>query len=200
MKIIDQKRAREIMGKNFFGVEEAIKYFDVNPSDEQFTTFLEIPFSETVLQELKDSHVLVAIFPISILEIRAKVERKLFYRHEDSWYNNQKFAKESDKAEWKLIQKTPVPDSTSKTWQEQQELLNKEEETPTAQSMVYTIIGHYLNTGERLFEKIYVRTSSLASGGSRVNLGYFDSSGLGVNDYWDSNRYSNLAGSSFRKS
>ncbi|KPJ54563.1 hypothetical protein AMJ47_04100, partial [Parcubacteria bacterium DG_72] len=27
----NQKSAREIMGKNFFGVEEAIKYFGVNP-------------------------------------------------------------------------------------------------------------------------------------------------------------------------
>jgi hypothetical protein len=27
-----QKRAREIMGRNFFGVEEAIKHFGVNPS------------------------------------------------------------------------------------------------------------------------------------------------------------------------
>lgn len=195
-----QKRAREIMSKNFFGVEEVVKHFDVNPSNKQLAVFSEIPFSEAVLQELKDSHILVAVFPISILEIRAKVERKLFYNHEDSWYNNQKFAKESGKTGWKLIRKTPVTDSTSKTWQEQQNLLNKEEETPTAQQMVYTIISHCQNTGERLFEKIYVRTSSLDSGGNRVDVGSFDSSGLNVYYFWDSDRAGGLAVSSSRKS
>lgn len=197
---VSQKRAREIMGKNFFGVEEAVKYFDVNPNNEQLAAFSEIPFSEALLQELKDSHILVVVFPISILEIRAKVERKLFYSHEESWYKKQKFARESGKTGWKLIRKTPVPDSTSKTWQEQQKLLNKEEETPTAQPMVYTIIGHYLNTGERLFEKIYVRTSSLVSGGGRVGVGGFGSSGLYVSHFWDGDRSGDLAVSSSRKS
>lgn len=195
-----QKCVREIMGKNFFGVEEAVKHFDVNPSNKQLAVLSEIPFSEAVLQELKDSHILVAVFPISILEIRAKVERKLFYGHEDSWCNNQKFAKESGKTGWKLIRKTPVPDSTSKTWQEQQRLLNKEEETPTAQPMVYTIISHYLNTGERLFEKIYVRISSLDSDGLHVDVGFFDSSGLRIGDCCDRDRHSNLAVSFSRKS
>ena len=46
--------------------------------------------------------------------------------------------------------------------------------------MVYTIIGHYLATGERLFEHIYVRTSSVDSGGRRVGVGRFDSRGLDV--------------------
>ena len=77
-----QKRAREIMGKNFFGVEEAIKHFGVNPTRQQLAALSEIPFSEAVLEQSKDTHILVAVFPLSILEIRGKVERKLFYNHE----------------------------------------------------------------------------------------------------------------------
>jgi len=40
-----------------------------------------------------------------------------------------------------------VPNSTSKTWPEQQALLSNKEETPTARVMVYTIIGHFASTG-----------------------------------------------------
>jgi hypothetical protein len=195
-----QKRAREIMGKNFFGVEEAIKHLGISPSQEQAALLSEIPFSEAVLQETKDSHILVAVFPPSIKEIRSRVERKLFCSHEDAWYNSQEFAQKTGKTQWMLIQKTPVPNSTSKTWQEQQALLGKKEEIPTAQAMVYTIIGHYLNTAERLFEKIYVRTSSLASGGGHVDVGRFDSGGLYVRSDWHDDRDGDIAVSSSRKS
>ena len=50
-----------------------------------------------------------------------------------------------------------VPDSASKTWDEQQKLLGKDEETPSARVVIYTMIGHFLSTGERLFGSIYVR-------------------------------------------
>ena len=49
-----QKRAREIMGKNFFGVEEAIKHFGINPARQQLAALSEIPFSEAVLEQSKD--------------------------------------------------------------------------------------------------------------------------------------------------
>jgi len=196
----NQKRAREIMGKNFFGIEEAIKYFGVNPSEEQLKTLSEISFSEDVLRELKDTHILVAVFPISILEIRERAERNLFYSHENSWYNDQSFAREKGTISWELVKKTPVPNSTSKSWKEQQKLLQDNEQVPSAQIMVYTIIGHYLATKERLFENIYVRTSSLDSGGHRVDVCNFDSDGLRVGDYWDGGRLDALALASSQKS
>jgi len=195
-----QKRAREIMGRNFFGIEEAIKHFGVNPSRAQTATLSEVPFTEETLESCKDTHILVAVFPMSILDIRGKVERKLFYSHEDSWYNKEAFAKDRGEIGWSLVRKTPVPDSTSKTWGEQQALLDKSEETPSAQVMVYTIIGHYLATGERLFENVYVRTSSVDSGGSRVYISDFGQSGLHVYYWWDDGRDGSVGVSSARKS
>jgi len=192
-----QKRAREIIRRNFFGVEEAIKHFGVNPTRQQLAALSEIPFSEAVLEQSKDTHVLVAVFPLSILEIRGKVDSKLLY--DQSWYNKESFAKERGEVSWQLVRKTPVDNSTSKSWQEQQALLGKDDEVPTAQVMVYTIIGHYLTTGERLFEHIYVRTSSVDSDGYRVRVGYFDSRGLDVSFCWDGYRDGNLGVSSARK-
>jgi len=192
-----QKRAREIMGKNFFGVEEAIRHFGVNPTRQQLAALSEIPFSEAVLEQSKDTHVLVAVFPLSVLEIPGKVDSKLFY--DQWWYNKESFAKERGEVTWQLIRKTPVNNSTSKNWQEQQALLSKDDEVPSAQVMVYTIIGHYLATGERLFEHVYVRTSSVDLGGRRVAVGRFDSEGLDVVSHWDDNRYDYLGVSSARK-
>ncbi len=181
-------RAREIMGKNFFGIEEAVKYFGINPNKaQQFKSIATIP-SLAILDQVKDTHILIAVFPLSILEIR-KRNSKLFY--EQWWYQGELFAKNSpSKPSWQLVRKTPVDNSVAKNWQEQKmlllndELLN-DEEVPSAQVMVYTIIGHFLNTGERLFEKGLVRTASVDFYGSRVNLGYFNSEGLFIGTIWD---------------
>ena len=170
-----------------------------NSSRQQLAVLSEIPFTEAVLQSCKDTHVLVAVFPLSILEIRGQVESKLFYSHDGAWYNSQAFAKDKGEVGWHLVRKTPVANSTSKSWSEQQALLGKNEETPTARVMTYTIIGHYLATGERLFRNLYVRCSDVVSNGNRVYVGHFDEGGFYVNDYWDDDRDSNLGLASSRK-
>jgi hypothetical protein len=133
------------MGANFFGVEEAIRHFGVNPSTQQLGDLATVPFAEKTLQSCKDTHILVAVFPMSILDIRGKVEKKLFYSHKDA------FAKDRGDVSWHLVRKILVANSTSKTWGEQQALLASNEYTPTARIMTYTIIGHFLVTGARLF-------------------------------------------------
>ncbi len=195
-----QQKAREIMGTNMFGIEDAIKHFDVNPSKTQLAALCEIPFSEEVLVASKDTHVLVALFPLSILDVRGEADCRLFYFHEGTWYNKkQAFAKDRGEIGWQLVRKTPVDNSTSKSWGEQQKLLGKDEETPKAQVIVYTIIAHFLSTGERLFESIYVRCSDLGSDGFRINVGRFNVIGLHINHYWDDRRHDNLGLSSARK-
>lgn len=193
----NQERAREIMGTNLFDIEEAIKHFGINPSRAALAVLSEVPFTEEVLQSCKATHILVAVFPLSILEIRGKVDSNLFYDH--SWYNKESFAKERGEIGWQLVAKTPIVDSTSKTWDEQQALLSKDEETPSTRVMVYTIIGHYLATGERLFEQIYVRCSDVDSHGCHVYVGGFDSDGLDVRINSDGCRLDFLGVSSARK-
>lgn len=187
-------RAREIMWPNFFGFQEAVKYFGVITQRDEILSLSKIPWSEATLEECKKTHILVAVFPLSILEIRGKVaqDQRLFCNQD--WYEKQAFAKERGNAEWKLIRKTPVNDSTGKTWSEQQALLSTNEETPTARVTVYATIGHFLSTAERLFEKTYVRCSDVGSGGSRVYVGDFDFDGLNINVYHsgDNSRYNNL--------
>ena len=194
-----QKLAREIMGKNFFGVEEAVQHLGVKPTKAQLSALVEVLYTEAELREVKSTHVLVAVFPLSILDIRGKLKRELFYRHEDAWYNNQEFAKDKGEVGWYPVRKTSVPNSTSKTWSEQQALLAQNEETPKAQEMVCTIIGHFLATGERLFENVWVRCSDLASDGDHVCVGDFVRGGLSVRNWWRDNRHGDLGLASSRK-
>jgi hypothetical protein len=177
-------KAQRIMGKNFFGIEDAIEHFGIKPTEEQVENLSKIPYSKKVLKDCRDTHVLVAILPISMLEIREKVGSKLFYEH-DCYNNEEDFTKEKGKAEWKLIRKGPVPKSTSKKWEKQLSFIRKGEEVLTAQAMTYTIIGHYLKTGKRLFKDVYVRTSSGNSNGSHICIGNFGTSGFKIRNIWD---------------
>ena len=187
-----QACAKKIMGANFFGIEEAIKHFGVSLSKRQLAYMSIIPFSETTLTAYKDTHILVAVMPLSIVQIRSytaamklpKGQKSFFYKQD--WYDGQAFANECGQLEWHLVRKIPVDNSTSKTWTQQQALLDqKTEQTPKVQVMVYTTIGHFLATSERLFEKLYVRCSDLDSGGGRVSVGRFDAHGLSVSGYYD---------------
>ena len=197
-----QKLAHKIMGKNFFGVEDAIKYFGVNATKQQLAYLAEVPFSEEQLSSCKDTHVLVATFALSILDIRGIIAKKqsgqtLFFSQD--WYDKQAFAKDKGEVGWQLVRKEMIANSTSKTWNDQQALLSKDEETPTARILVYTVVGHFLATGERLFEKIYVRCVDLDSDGYRIGVGDFDGKGLDV-DYWsDDSRDDSLGLSATRK-
>lgn len=193
-----QEKVREIMGKNFFGVKEAIKHFGVTPSKQQLIYLAKIPFTEDVLESCKDTHVLVAVFPMSILDICGKVERNLFHRYNDARLK-QVFVQDKGDVGWRLVRKVPVDDLVNKTWSEQQALLPKEEEIPKAQVMVYTIIGHFLATGERLFENIYLRCLDLESVGNRICVGNFNAEGLYVDRYWDTGRSDYLGVSAVRK-
>lgn len=192
-----QQRAREIMGKNMFGTEEAIKHFGINPSKRQLAYMAEVPYSEATLIACKDTHVAVAVFRFSGMEVREKVKSKKVFCKQD-WYDEQAFANEKGAFEWHLVRKTHVKDSTSKTWDEQQGLLSPDEETPTFQVLTYTVIGHFLATGEKLFENVYVRTSSFGSDGYRVLAGW-SSGGFSVAGDSGGYRSGSLAVSSSRK-
>src|SRR3989338_3538866 len=133
--------AREIMGeRNVFSSEDAEHYWGITLSSEERNALLTIPFSKAELEECKDTHLLTAILPLSILQMDERNKElikegklpqgtKLLYdASETSWYHNEPFAKEKGTAHWALIRKTIVPDSTSKTYEEQLGLLAGEED------------------------------------------------------------------------
>ncbi len=195
----NQRAARKIMGGNFLGIPEVTEHFGAIGSA-NLLDLQKVPFSKEALKACATTHILVADVGLSLLDVRSKVDRALFYSHEDSRYNGQEFAKRTEQALWWLTRKTPVENSTSKIWSEQQELIANTDEVPSARQVVYTTILNYLVRGERLFENVYVRTCDVDSHGGRVGVGDFDSDGLDVSGWHDDSRSGNIGVSAARKS
>jgi len=170
--------AFEIMGKNFLGVGSTVRQFKLSITEETGAAFSVIPFTEEVLKAAKNDHILVADFGISLLDLRSKVERGLFY--DQNWYNLYRWAQEAETPQWRLIRKHAVSNSFNKNWNEQQFLLQANEIVPRIRQMAYVVMLNYLENNERLFEPIQVRTSDVVSNGNHVPFGDFEWGGFSV--------------------
>ena len=203
--------ARELLGdKNVFTPDDAETYFKLTPTREDRRKLSTIPFSEQELKECRDTHILTAILPISILELNQKLKeladtgtssipKDTEFLFDTDWYKDEPFAKDPGVAEWALIRKTPVPNSTDTTWEQQQTLLTEHEETPSARVLIYSIFSYFVATRERLFPDIYVRTKDRTAGRNRVNVGVFSARGLSVGSLSDDHRSGRLGLASSRK-
>src|SRR3989344_5889104 len=144
--------AREIMGeRNVFSSEDAEHYWGIGLSPEERAALETIPFSKAELEACKDTHLLTAVLPLSILHMDERNKELikegklppgtelLYDASKSSWYHNEPFAKERGAtrpdaqvaASWALIRKTIIPDSTNKTYKEQQKLLSEAEDVPS---------------------------------------------------------------------
>jgi hypothetical protein len=199
-----QKQTREIMGKNFLGVEEVAEHFGIQLNREELAKIAEIPFTEATLQECKDTHILFlgvnhdkAGKPLTINRFREmfpKDGQPRFYSYQDSWYDKEKFAtKETPELRWYLVRKSILEESREKTYNQQEKLLKENEERERAIVYIYGMLLMFKATGERLFENDYVWCNDLGSVGYRVAVGYFDSGGLRV-DYWWGGAYLHFLG------
>ena len=114
--------------------------------------------------------------------------------------DKQKFSRD-DKviAEWVMLRKEPVKNSTNKTWGEQQGLLSNVERVPNASEVMWGITTYKEVRDILLFPNIYVRTSSVDAGGYHVYVGYSADGGVNVNYYWDDFRRSSVGLASARK-
>lgn len=185
-KVSDYSLAQSILGVDFITPEEVAA---VRPSivysNEQITALAESLPSEDVLKWCKDNGYAVIPAPpqaCSLLDVR-EIQSDHFYSKMGGWYDNAKFARENKTSfGWLLIKKTPVSGSTSKNWNEQGKLLSALETVPNAAEMSWFITTYFEVRGIRLFESVYVRTSSFGRGGS-VIVGIFGSSGVLV-DIW----------------
>lgn len=189
------QRASEIMGVNFFGVEDGIRHMNTKFRRFELVGFAEVPVTDEELEEVKDSHILVAVPSVSIVSMRENVAKKNVYPADNTWHIERIKGKEfkhpfvarTGFPGWRLVRKTAVPKSTSKTWDEQLPLLGKNDEVPSSRVLCYTIAGHYLKNDEKLFTDVWVRTSDVVSFGLRVHV-WFDADGVGVGGYWDDRR------------
>lgn len=149
------EQAAAIMGNNFHGVEATERCFGDVFTAKQKRALTTVPFSAGTLQSHADTHILVAIAPLSLLDVHRSPQNGLFWvgQRRDLGFGRkaEKFAHEKATIGWALFRKTPVPDSTSKTWDEQQKLLSAAEFTPQVAVVTQVMTVHWAETSERLF-------------------------------------------------
>lgn len=99
---IDQKTAKEIMGANFIGVDDRPLGICPQPGERK-KLIGKIPFSREDLIKKKDSHLLIAIPKISILDM-VKIDTLFIWEIDRS---NQLVLSDSGEARWYLVEKFP---------------------------------------------------------------------------------------------
>jgi len=193
----DQITAASILGKNFVSPAQychALR-MRVRFTDEELEQLAQIPFSVEVLREEKeatDGNVL--LFP-NHPKVTLPFVRELFGTDPDSQpcvYNNDwwlgdrgdPFRDNSLPLGWRLIRTRFEPDSTSKTWDDQEKLIpdthvrTQALEVTQAGFLIYRLLD-----GKRILESDYAWCQEVHGDGDRVCVGDFDRDGWHVGAY-----------------
>ena len=133
-EILDQiDQAKEILGEDVFGPEAVTEAFGITVESESVPA---IPFSKEELERAKELGQMLLLrvdktsdgTPLTMKKIgetlggKVKDDGKVFY--DTDWYKEEKFyTEDAPEAGWALVSKDLAPDSTSKNYLEQTELL-----------------------------------------------------------------------------
>jgi len=121
--------AKEIFGEDFIGPTEVAHAFDVDPESIE-AVMPKIPFSREELERAKELGQMLILrqnFPMKELferltsKFEAEGKGKVLY--DTSWYKDEAFFTENIEAGWALVSKELVPESTSKNYLEQTQIL-----------------------------------------------------------------------------
>jgi len=196
--------AHLILADDFITPEEVAGARGLVYTDEQLEALEKnLPALEVIAWCRRNGYMLIPSPPkaMSLLAIR-DLKREFFRSKEGGWYADQAFAREdkTEAATWLAIRKGIVPNSTSKKWKEQLPLVTDVERVPNAAEFSWAMTTcKEVRDVYLMNEAIYVRTSSVDSGGDHVHVGDFDQDGLHVAYYWDGDRHDHLGVSSARK-
>jgi hypothetical protein len=197
--------AHEILGDDFISPEEIAAVCGFAYSKDQVADLERIlPDKETLEWLKRNDFMLVAgpSYEMSFLDVY-KFEWTVNFG-ECSWYTE--FCEEPFVCDekltccWYMIRKNIVPNSTYKTWGEQQRLLSNFERVPTAVELVWGMICYKAVRNVYLLEDLFAHTSSVAFGDDHVSIGYFDGSGFDVRCWLDGARHVRHGICSARKS
>lgn len=150
-----------------FGIDDAINHFGVYPLEDQLKKLSEIRTSkgrlidEKELRKYKNTHILVAIFPVYPLKTISDENNPLFINEMSfKLFHDTDFSIDKNDIGWYLIRKSPFEKSFNKEWVHQIQILPLGETIPRLYMVGYMIAGHFLNTGEKLFVRQFVRCAN----------------------------------------
>lgn len=189
---IDQ--AKEIMGKNFIGVEEILKvaeWTDFPKKQEDYGTIPAIPYSPDFLKSVREEYLLILGVPVdenrnpltlnvlrNFYGIDPTIKEPCFYNQD--WYLREEFANKTTlELKWYLIRKKVIEDTRGKRPEEIVESMKKGQEFPSALLTAHTFFLYYLLNKEKLWETDFVWCEDKEGNGDRIYTGrYTDPRGI----------------------
>jgi hypothetical protein len=206
----DYTLARSILGADFISADEITTARGLAYTEDQLIELGKKLPDQATLEAIRDNGMILVAGPptaMTMLDVRA-VHTDFFYskgpeQDDSGWYDkaNEKFAR-TDKVEaltWIAFRKEPVEGSLNKTWSDQQALVAEPMVVPNAAEATWALTTYKAVRDIYLLESLYVRTSSLDSGGLRVGVGRFVAGGLYVYRWHDGGRVGHLGVSAGRK-
>lgn len=205
---IHHKLARAILGNNFFGVEEWATLYGANFTKKQLREVAEFPWGEDILNGpcpfvkgklVKDTHfAFLGVSklngdPLTVMKwhgLHPPTGQPKFYFTDNPWHRGQPHTDVATmELRWYLMLKEIVPDSTSKTPEDQVAMLPAEYEVPTTIAEVTKDLLAFRKTGERpnysrwaVCKERTVKTDC-AYAGYVSCVGLFSEGGLDVGDW-----------------
>ena len=155
------KLARKIMGPNFIGPKEIYAAFGLPYGENERFELDVIPFQPSTLERCKDTHVLIAVFSLSLIELRER-EEKLFA--DQDWSSINSFVSSKGKSTWRFVRKTCVRDSSNNDFAAQRALLSRHEMVPSAHTVAYLAAAYFRIRSEKLFALDAVRCNDHRNG------------------------------------
>ena len=174
-----EKLTQLILGDDYLPAEKTAEAFGFQYSDAQLEHLAEtLPTDLETLLLLKTYGCMLAAGPnvdTNYLGVQTLIGKRPDELNK-YWYvkDKEKFARNDfvKAARWMIIRKTPVENSTNKTWGEQFSLIPDGYGVPNAAEMVYAMEAYLKVSGVRLLEfgisPDHVRTSSVAADGNHV--------------------------------
>ncbi len=220
---IHHKLARAVLGNNFFGVEEWATLYGASFTKKQLREIAEFPWGEDILSSpcpfvkdklVKDTHfAFLGISglngsPLTVakwLELHPATGQPKFYFNQNPWHKGQPHTDVATmELRWYLMLKEIVPDSTSKTPEDQVKMLPAEYEVPATIAEVSKDLLAFRKTGERpnysrwaACKERTVKTDT-ANAGLVSCVGYFVEDGLRVGS-WHGSRSDSVGFGASRK-
>jgi len=221
---IESRLARLVLGRNIFDDADWMSYYDAKFTKKQFREAGKFPWGEDILNSscpfnsdklVKDTHFaflgLTAIngSPLTVakwLELHPATGQPKFYFNNDPWHVGQPHTDVATMMQlrWYLMLKNIIPNSTSKTPEEQVAMLPPEYEVPSTIAEVTKDILVFRKTDVRPNPSHWaactertVKTDKVSAG--RVScVGGFDGDGLYV-DVWCGDRVGSVGLGASRK-
>jgi hypothetical protein len=214
--IIDKMRelSLELPWMPCFGIADWQNLYGITLTPKQIASVANFPWSDAVLNApcpfnpskmVRETHfAFVGLDTVSIMELQKlnpKATEPRFASYvPDSWYSKQDFATIVKlKFRWYLLLKEIVPGSENKTFEDQEKMLPKEYEVPTAVEETAKDILIFKKTGVYVNSKRYARTSTLDSDRGRVYVGHCDAGGVRIVYWSDDSRNDYIGVSASRK-